>query len=124
MIPVACCLIKNETGQILLAQKANGYWEFPGGKQDPEETLFECAEREILEELGILVEAQQEEISRVTVGTATKLFELILVRCSYISGEIILHEHNDARWFDSSELADIKFCDGDKILWDRNCEFR
>jgi len=48
-------------GQVLLARRPSegllgGLWEFPGGKQEPEETLEACLEREIREELGVQIQ--------------------------------------------------------------------
>ena len=55
-IDVAAALIFRN-GKILIAQRhANshlgGFWEFPGGKREPNETFEQCLVREIREELG------------------------------------------------------------------------
>jgi len=52
--------IIQQDGKILLAQRPEkgllgGLWEFPGGKQKDGESLVECLEREIQEELGISI---------------------------------------------------------------------
>lgn len=49
--------------QILITQRRAGtpyaaYWEFPGGKAEPEESPDDCIRRELREELGIEVEIQ------------------------------------------------------------------
>lgn len=67
-------------GRILITRRPEGghlagYWEFPGGKQEGEETLEACLVREIYEELGIrvhpsehlLTEAHEYETKRVTL---------------------------------------------------------
>jgi 8-oxo-dGTP diphosphatase len=76
MTEVAAALcIKN--GAILVARRKAGcalagYWEFPGGKREAGETLFDCLVREIREELGADCTARQvfaEAVSRNEDGT-------------------------------------------------------
>ena len=59
---VAAAIIVDE-GFVLVArrapgQKMAGFWEFPGGKIEPGETLESCIERELAEELGLVGEAR------------------------------------------------------------------
>jgi 8-oxo-dGTP diphosphatase len=60
IIPVVAAVLRNEHGQLLLAERPAGkhlagLWEFPGGKLEPEETPGQGLKREIAEELGIRV---------------------------------------------------------------------
>lgn len=55
-IVTAAIIFKNN--RVLLtrrksSQKLEGYWEFPGGKIEGNETPQECMERELFEELGV-----------------------------------------------------------------------
>jgi A/G-specific adenine glycosylase len=55
---VGAAVITNKKGEILIAQRRaedmlGGLWEFPGGKQEKNETIQECIARELKEELGI-----------------------------------------------------------------------
>lgn len=62
VIDVAAGALINAEGKVLLAQRPAGkhmagYWEFPGGKFEPQETATEALRRELQEELGIAVRA-------------------------------------------------------------------
>ncbi len=59
---VGAGIIINDRRQILLAQRKEGamlggLWEFPGGGVEEGETLPQCIERELMEELGIATRA-------------------------------------------------------------------
>ena len=55
----AAVLLRDDGREFLLAQRPEGkayagYWEFPGGKQEPGETVGEALARELQEELAIV----------------------------------------------------------------------
>lgn len=59
------------------------YYVFPGGGLEGEESMFEATERELLEEMGIVVKAKKELYYKEVSETQDEyLFE-----CAYISGE-------------------------------------
>ena len=78
---VVAGIIYNEDGRLLIAQRPpdgllGGLWEFPGGKQEADETLPQALRRELREELAI----------EVTVG---ELF--VVVRHAFTHFRITLH---------------------------------
>ena len=100
-IDVAAALIFN--GKKLLITKRpkgshlEGMWEFPGGKQEPHETLPSCLEREIREELGVDIIVDR---------------PILTVQHEYESRIIILH------FFECSILrGSPKGLDGQEIMW-------
>ena len=58
------------------------YYVFPGGGLEENETLEECAKREILEEFGIIVEVKNQLYFR-QIGEE---FEEYVFLCRYVSG--------------------------------------
>jgi len=57
-IAVAACAIRDGTGRVLMSrrradQMSGGYWEIPGGKIEPGESIAEAAARELFEETGV-----------------------------------------------------------------------
>ena len=56
-VEVAAALIQDASGRYLIARRREGthlagFWEFPGGKREADETLEQCLKRELSEELG------------------------------------------------------------------------
>jgi 8-oxo-dGTP diphosphatase len=57
-VNVAVGILIRENGDVLLARRPEGkpyagYWEFPGGKVEPNEKIEHALKREFAEELGI-----------------------------------------------------------------------
>ena len=77
---VGAALVVNECGQLLIAQRheksmLGGLWEFPGGKQEPGESMPACIARELREELSIDVAVGEHA---VTVAHAFSHFTMDL----------------------------------------------
>ena len=58
VVDVAVGVLIREDGRMLLGSRPQGkpyagYWEFPGGKMEPGETVHDALKRELDEELGI-----------------------------------------------------------------------
>ncbi|MEQ1591014.1 MAG: Nudix family hydrolase [Thiobacillaceae bacterium] len=98
---VAGILIRPD-GQVFLASRPEGrvyagYWEFPGGKVEPDETLQEALARELHEELGIVVTEVNRWITRVFVYPHATV-RLNFFRVYHWQGEPHPHEGQTFSW--------------------------
>lgn len=71
-IDVAVGVLIRSDGAFLIAQRPEGkpmpgYWEFPGGKVEPGESIFDALVREFIEELGITITVAHPWTQRVFV---------------------------------------------------------
>ena len=92
-----------------------GYFEFPGGKQDDNETLEQTVIREIKEELNVDITVDrklgEEHYSDEKINVHLHYFF-----CTIIKGDILLKEHEEAAWVSKEEFNKYKFAEGDKDI--------
>jgi A/G-specific adenine glycosylase len=121
---VAAGMVWNGDGRVLIAQRPldgllGGLWEFPGGKQEPDETLQGCLKRELREELAIEVEVG--ELFTVVKHAFTH-FKITLhaFTCTYIDTGTLpqMLDVKDYKWVFPQELAQYGFGKADRQVID------
>ena len=85
-----------------------GFWEFPGGKIEPGETVTECIVREIREELAIEITVSEHLI---TIEHTYPAFQITLIvhHCQHIGGIPQSIESDEIRWVNVNDLASYQF---------------
>ena len=96
-------------GKLLITRRPEGshlagYWEFPGGKQEPGESLEACLEREIQEELDMKVKAVK-HLLQIDHDYETKSITLHLFQCSWLNGAPTPIGCDELRWVRPEDLA-------------------
>ena len=114
---VTAGLIRNGN-KILITQrmadsKFGGLWEFPGGKQEPGETLEECLIREILEELNIQIVINNYLFS-IDHTYDNLQITLHVFLCRYNCGVPECRQVQDWKWIELFEVNGYEFTTADK----------
>jgi A/G-specific adenine glycosylase len=116
IIEVGCAVIIRN-GKLLIAQRKwddsyGGFWEFPGGKREPEETIEACLAREVREELGIEIRPRQFMCRHDSVYS-DRTVALFFYRCDWVRGEPQCLDCQDVKWVTAGELKGLPFPKGD-----------
>jgi mutator protein MutT len=100
-------------GRVLIAKRPEGshlegLWEFPGGKQERGESLKDCLEREIDEELGLKVRVDNGLLT-VDHEYEEKVISLHVFNCTPLSGGPKALDCEKIRWVDPFDLKKFSF---------------
>lgn len=123
IVRVVAAVIKavNEKDETIIFATQRGYgelqggWEFPGGKIENGETPQEALKREIMEELD----------TEISVGKLIDTIEYDYPKfhlsmdcfwCEILNGNLVLKEHEDARWLTKEQLEDVDWLPADITL--------
>ena len=119
-INVVAALIVHD-GRIFATQRGygewRGWWEFPGGKQEPGETPEDALVREIREELATEISVDG-FVSTVEWDYPAFHLSMRCYLCSAISGSLTLLEHEAAAWLDREHLHSVKWLPADYVILD------
>ena len=99
---VAAGILLDQDGRYLLGQRPAGkpyagYWEVPGGKMEAGETVFEALQRELQEELGILIDSCE---------------EIMVLEHDYPHAYVRLHVNSIRSW-----PGEPRGCEGQQLSW-------
>lgn len=122
-IRVVAAVIKatNEKGDPMIFATQRGYgdfkggWEFPGGKIEAGETPQEALVREIREELETEI-AVGELIDTIEYDYPTFHLSMDCFWAEIVSGELVLKEHEAAKWLTRDKLDTVEWLPADVTL--------
>lgn len=125
-VRVVAAIIKtiNENGETVIFATQRGYgdfkggWEFPGGKIEKGETPQEALKREILEELDTEISVG-ELIDTIEYDYPTFHLSMDCFWAEIESGDLILKEHEAAKWLTKDELNSVNWLPADVTLIDK-----
>ena len=109
-----------DSGQVMIARRLGrlrmgGMWEFPGGKVEPGETDEAALARELREELNIVVTVH-EFLGESIHDDGRGPIKLVAYRCTHISGELALQDHDAVRYVHPDEFDQYEFAPADVPL--------
>ena len=122
-VRVVAAVIKaiNENGEPIIFATQRGYgefkggWEFPGGKIEAGETPQEALKREIMEELDTEISVG-ELIETIEYDYPTFHLSMDCFCCEIVKGDLVLKEHEAAKWLKKEQLDDVEWLPADVTI--------
>jgi len=122
VIKVVAALILNEKNEILITQRhqnthLGGYWEFPGGRVEEDETYNEALTREITEEVDLKIDVGN-LFWQETEEYDTRIIDISFYLCQLnpIMQQVRELDVADHRWIQVEQLDQFTFPKADLNL--------
>ena len=125
-IRVVAAIIKavKEDGNTIIFATQRGYgdfkggWEFPGGKIEEGDTPQEALKREIMEELATEIEVG-DLLDTIEYDYPTFHLSMDCFWAEIVAGDLVLKEHEAAKWLMKEELDSVDWLPADVTLIDK-----
>ena len=106
-------IVLDHQGKVLIAQRQpdgllGGLWEFPGGKQEPGETMVETVARELQEEVGLSV-AVGPELLRFDHAYTHRRLTFAVYLCHVVAGDARPVANQQVAWVWPRDLHHYPF---------------
>ncbi len=117
MLFVVAAALTTQNGSILLQRRPEGramagLWEFPGGKVESGETPKSALVRELFEEIGVTIAA--DDLIPITFASESldgnpggRQLLLLLFSCQIWAGDPIALDGQELRWVDLHEMRSL-----------------
>ncbi len=119
-IEVVAAVIKADN-RIFATQRGYGEykdgWEFPGGKMEEGESPEQALIREIREELETDISVDQ-YIRTIEYDYPKFHLKMHCFLCGIVSGDLVLIEHEAARWLTKDTIDDVDWLPADTLILD------
>ena len=121
MIEVVAGVIYKED-KFLIAQRnlkkaQGGFWEFPGGKLEKNETYEDALKREIKEEFNADIKVDK-YIGENVHHYPDRDIKLVFYKATLLSDNIELLEHEDYKWITKDDKDKFEFAGADIKVFD------
>lgn len=110
---VSAVIVINEKKEVLVLKRAPkahsfpGYWNFPGGGVEPDETIEAAAVRELKEEAGI--EVKESDLVYFEVASLPKLMVHYFMTNKFENEVEINWESTEYKWVTLDEIKKMRF---------------
>jgi 8-oxo-dGTP diphosphatase len=122
-VEVVAGLIGDSNGRWLvncrpLGRPMAGWWEFPGGKRQADETPLAALRRELHEELGVEV-LEAEHVLTLSHDYPDKRVELSVWHVRRYRGQAAAREGQPLRWVTADECRQLRMLEADWPIVER-----